>query len=278
MILSKTTQFRELESFQFFAVASRSFMPFGLLTVKRVRDDSIVDEHKLLNFSFPVDSKRVEKCRLIAVYCLEQNQYFLTLITHDQYAEMCGEYQTHQFQKLYQKTFMVSSNSSTDKPDIRIDKIESRHFKVPRSLNWQRENVTIASTYSLDGESYKHLLETSQQELENWDGYRFCIDRHANRFPTGYRNRKEDRPDKGKLGGACNVNACQLEGQAFFYNRHMHAFYCWGCATEHHHSRTHKESQTYDPNIFDVCQNQSYTLTRAQIQRQRKCEWVTKET
>jgi hypothetical protein len=37
---------------------------------------------------------------------------------------------------------------------------------------------------------------------------------------------------KGKLYGNCNRTACQLAGEALFYNRYMGLFYCRSCATD----------------------------------------------
>lgn len=53
-----------------------------------------------------------------------------------------------------------------------------------------------------------------------------------NRFPTGYRRQQLDRPTKGDLGGRCNVNACQRENSAYFYNRVMHKYYCFHCSKD----------------------------------------------
>lgn len=39
-----------------------------------------------------------------------------------------------------------------------------------------------------------------------------------------------DKPDKGKLGGSCNVTACQLEASAFYYNHSTQKHYCQVCA------------------------------------------------
>jgi hypothetical protein len=39
-----------------------------------------------------------------------------------------------------------------------------------------------------------------------------------------------NRSDKGELGGACNVTACQLPNSARFFNHSTRRHYCRACA------------------------------------------------
>lgn len=50
------------------------------------------------------------------------------------------------------------------------------------------------------------------------------------RFPTGYRRTQDNFEGKGEFGKRCNVNACQREDSAFFYNSAMNKYYCYHCA------------------------------------------------
>ena len=115
--------------------------------------------------------------------------------------------------------------------------------------------------------------EASQATKEEWAN-RFVINRHIDRFPNGFISTSVYKDDKGALGGSCNVSACQLDGQAFFYNQNMRKYYCYQCACDHHADRCHKQIQSYDPAIFDLAQNQGYTLTKAQVEIQREKAWV----
>lgn len=77
------------------------------------------------------------------------------------------------------------------------------------------------------------------------------IDFCDNRFPSGYRHDKEKQPSKGKLGGCCNVTACQIEGKAFFWNYGTRAYYCYHCASDIHQTEMQYE---HDFKVMDRSQ------------------------
>lgn len=93
-------------------------------------------------------------------------------------------------------------------------------------------------------------INESTYKKETFKPYNVKINTsHDSRFPSGYRLSQDDFEGKGDFGKRCNVNACQLENTAFFFNKVMRKWYCWHCARD-----IYKANQRYGEAdmLFDI--------------------------
>lgn len=287
---SKEIQFRHLENFDSFRVISKDFVPVQLHEVEMPQKRHLGME----NVNFRCEGPECVLCKVnstikykaMIVQDWGSKELFVTLVPNMAEIQMVQEANVKKINKLAGKVFFL--DETTEVPGWEL--LPTRVYQLPLvSRGWQHAVTKMIEDFIplpsdvMTSKINRDLEEQEQQaqleEVENVEResmQTFVVNRHAERFPTGYRNRKPDRHDKGKLGGACNVNACQLEGQAVFYNRAMRAHYCYQCAYDIHSAN--RDSQLYDPNIFQLCQDQSYTLTREQAEEQRKLKWYDETT
>lgn len=286
----KEIKFKVLKSIEHFRFVSKEFVPIKLHWLPMEVHERKVPIPFLCTAKDCIlcEANELVNNKAMLVQNMDDKEIFITLVSANQQMLLCQEASVLKVAGLYGKQF---SQDTTDARYPFFDIVSQRVAQVTQvSKGWtDKVNEMFYNHISTPDEGLKAKLKSEADlkklkaiELEEAEKARkemktFVVNRHAERFPTGYRNQQEDKANKGLLGGSCNVNACQLEGQAVFYNRHMNAFYCWGCAVEHHHSSRHREIQTYDPNIFDLCQSQGYTLTLEQAEGQRNKSWVTTE-